>query len=507
MPIGSQNFVYKFVGVDAYSVAAGKVARSAAKVQAKTEAAGRSAAAMAAKWQSAGAKLRGVGANLSIFSVALGALGGMAISKAADMEMISKSFEVFVGDADQAKASLAGLIEFSKKTPFLFQDVAQMGKHLLAMGLSVKELPRTVKMLGELASASNRPLREVGELWGKIITQGRVTGEEVLSLASKGVNVTKMLSDITGMTAFEVKKEIEKGALTFTLVDQLVTKLTTGTGILSGLTEDLSTTLTGMWSTFRGNMDLALISMGNTIVKTFGVKEGMLDLNLVVEDLATNFAVFAEENEKLTKAGMFGALGLVLLGPLVLLLGQMTLAVGGLISLWGALGTAVAWVALFPAAIAQATVGVGLWATASTTLAVIWGGIATAVSVVVGLILSVPVLIGVALGALFMLWQRWDEFDWSLKGLIPDFAGIARNLGLSEPVVIPIEWEGIPDFAHTLGITEPVGFEGAGGTRNETQTNIDVRIHANPGTTVDAIQSTTRGDTSMMGVNLAHSLG
>lgn len=88
-----------------------------------------------------------------------------AFDGGAQMESYQTTMKVMLGTTEEAQKRMSELIEFASQTPFEIPEVVQLGNQLQAVGRYSKE---TMKNLGDLASASGKPIEQVAGAFAKL---------------------------------------------------------------------------------------------------------------------------------------------------------------------------------------------------------------------------------------------------------------------------------------------------------------------------------------------------
>jgi len=244
--------------------------------------------------QQAGAQTRRSFAQVRAASdVAAVALGGLAASAGAaglaavrlagQLEQAEIAFETLLGSGEAAKAFLDDLADFAARTPFDFKGIQDASRLLLAFGFEAEAVLPIVGALGDATAAlggSTAELEGVVRALGQIQTKGRVSTEELLQLAERGIPVFQILQEKLGLTGEQLGN-----------IGQLGIDAATGiTAILEGLSERFggamerqSRTLLGLWSSVLDNVSLITTEIGVKITEAFDIK-GALDTALAQLD-------------------------------------------------------------------------------------------------------------------------------------------------------------------------------------------------------------------------------
>ena len=283
----------------------------------------------------------GVGLSAKLTAPLL-ALGGVALKQSANLESLGVSFDVLIGDAEKAKRTFDDLVRFTATTPFQLDNVANAGKQLLSFGVASEDLVPTLRMLGELAAGTGKPLEEFSLIFGKILAKGRVQGEEMLQLAEKGISLQTLLAKKFNVSGKVISDAVSKGQISFEIFNEVLKDVTGEGGKFNGLTEKLSGTLGGLSSTLKDSTSLAFKELGDVLVKELNLKQFISGLIVGINKFTQSIAKFAKENPKITKFLITLAGILIVIGPILVIVGQMIIGFAALSIVAGFLGTTIA---------------------------------------------------------------------------------------------------------------------------------------------------------------------
>lgn len=243
----------------------------------------------------AGAMGVGLTAALGPIALVVGALAGLkaafsfgveGVKLAADMEQTALSFEVMIGDADRAKATLIGLQKFADTTPFKFPEIASAGKLLLAMGIEAEDVTKALRMLGDVSSANNQPLGEMAYLFGQIKSQGFANTQDLRQFATRGVPIYDALTKAIGKTRAELDEMASSGQIGFAEIHAAFQSMTSEGGRYFGMTERQAMTLNGRLSTLSDAWDGIKRQVGESIMQGADLDGVVVSVSQTVERLA-----------------------------------------------------------------------------------------------------------------------------------------------------------------------------------------------------------------------------
>lgn len=133
---------------------------------------------------------------------------------ASNREQKRISFSTLLGSDEAADEYLGQMTEFAAKTPFGYDQLANMSKTLLAYGYNEDELLSLLTKVGDAGSAlgmSGEDMNYVATYLGRMNTTGKTTMEYLNPLLERGIPVFDYLSKATGKSKAEVQEMVSDG--------------------------------------------------------------------------------------------------------------------------------------------------------------------------------------------------------------------------------------------------------------------------------------------------------
>ncbi len=183
---------------------------------------------------------------------------------AAAMEQTGLALRVMMGDATAAAAYLAQLRKYAAETPFEFGDIADAAKVLLSMGTEANKSVEVIRKLGDVASVSGKPLKDLAFLYAKVQNAG-LSNEVAESLEMQGVPIRKLLAEMKGISFEQVFQGISKRQFDVSDLDAVLAKMTGPGGLLENMTKLQSQTFSGALSTLTDNVGALGVALGTPI--------------------------------------------------------------------------------------------------------------------------------------------------------------------------------------------------------------------------------------------------
>lgn len=310
---------------------------------------------------------RKVTAPLVGAATALGAgLAKSGMDRAAFKEDLGVALTTMMGDAGKANAFIKELSDFSRKTPFAFPDLGSGARNLIAFGMEAEKVIPTMTAIGDAVAGiggGGAELGSIADTFGKIQASGRLSMEEVNSLAVHGIPALQILANQAGITAEAMRDKIGKGAVDAnTATTGLVKGIEEGTTGLAGTTAKFGGMMEKNQGTWRGALDKfkgAWSRAGEAIMtkEMPGLKESVQKLTGIMDklpdiagpaigtvvgllgkgaDAVARFVTwFSKLDESTRETILKFAVLAVAIGPAISIIGKLTTGVGGMITSFG----------------------------------------------------------------------------------------------------------------------------------------------------------------------------
>ena len=314
------------------------------------------------KFRKVGRKMQSVGKNLTAgLTLPLVAAAGMAIKTAADYEALEMQLSILTGSAEEGAKAFKKLEEFSAGTPFQLKDLVKANNTLIGMGQSTEVAFSNLQMLGDVAAGTGANVNELAITFGQASAEGKLMTRDIREFINRGIPMTKLLADSMGVGKDAIFDLASQGKISFDVLQKAIEDATTGTGLYAGATEKMASTLGGVFSTLRDNVDRALSEIGTSIVETFNLKD-------VVKGLIENIGQAVDWWKSLSKTMQKT---IVIATAVVAAIGPIALAIGTVL-------------VVLPAMIAGFTTLMGLIPTLAGMFAALTGPIALTVAAIAG---------------------------------------------------------------------------------------------------------------------------
>lgn len=225
----------------------------------------------------------------------LTAAGAIGIRYNAQMEQYMASFGTLLGDQEKAVAHMEDLKQFAAKTPFEMPGIADASRTLLSVGVENEKVMGILKQLGDVSLGNQEKFSSLALVYGQVASQGKLMGQDLLQCINAGFNPLQVISEHTGQSMAELKKQMSEGAVSAEMVAQAFAWATEEGGMFHDGLQKQSETFDGLMSTLKDNA----VALAGEVVKP--VSESMTK-----ELLPAAISTIEEMSEAYQKDGLEG---------------------------------------------------------------------------------------------------------------------------------------------------------------------------------------------------------
>jgi phage-related protein len=199
-------------------------------------------------------------------------------------------------------------------------------------------------------------------------------GQDLLQLVNNGVPIIDMLASSMGVAKEKIKDMVSQGKITLPVLTKAFKDATSEGGKFNNGMVKLSTTLGGVYSTLKDNVNIAFAELGSEMAKSINLQQLIKDLSEFAGKITEKFKALSPEAKKFITYAILIA---TVLAPVLLVFG----------SLVGVLGLAFSGLAMVASGFALLASPIGLIIIAGTALLFIldkilakFGGISGAIN-------------------------------------------------------------------------------------------------------------------------------
>lgn len=190
---------------------------------------------------------------------------GAVTALGAQAEQTSVAYTTLVGSEEKAAGILKEINDFAAKTPYGNLDLIDNAKTMLNFGVQADKVNGYLRQLGDIAAGDKNKLGSLSLVFGQVASAGKMSGQDLLQFINAGFNPLKELEKMTGKTYAELQDMMSKGQIGFDAVAAAINHATSEGGAFAGMSDKLSQTVSGKFSTLVGNVQQAAVDMFNEI--------------------------------------------------------------------------------------------------------------------------------------------------------------------------------------------------------------------------------------------------
>lgn len=217
--------------------------------------------------------------------VVAGAVAGRTLKLGIDQEMRNASFEVLFGGAENAKKMIDNISAYAEKSTYGKDNLSEAAQMMAGFGIAQERIMPNLKAIGEIAMGDKNKLNSLALAFSQMSATGQLMGQDLLQMVNAGFNPLVQISKDTGKSVGVLKDEMGKGKISADMVAQAFQNVTKEGGQFYGMSEKMSQTLGGQFSTTIANVNNKLLTLYN-IVQPY-ILPVIRNFNLLLTDSGT----------------------------------------------------------------------------------------------------------------------------------------------------------------------------------------------------------------------------
>lgn len=203
------------------------------------------------------------GAAAGFAAMKLKDYGQYALHTSAAFEQLAISFRVMTGSAQTGQELTDAIIELGAKTPMTAQQLSKAAQLLLSFGESAENIIPDLKLLGDITGGEVNRFNMLALAFAQVGANGKLMGQDLLQMVNAGFNPLQIMSQTTGKSMGQLRKEMEEGRISFQMVAQAMKDAASEGGRYFGLMEQQSQSLNGRLSTLGDTWEQVAKSIGD----------------------------------------------------------------------------------------------------------------------------------------------------------------------------------------------------------------------------------------------------
>ena len=199
----------------------------------------------------------------------------------AQFELQRVSLGAILQDANKGEQIFSQIKQFALSSPLSILDLTKYTKQLAAYKIGYDELFDTTKRLADISVGLGIDFQRLTLLYGQVRATGYLRASEVRQATEAGIPLVEelaaKLTKANGelVTAADVMDMISRRAISFDMVKDVFTDMTSAGGIFYNMQEKQGNTLYGLWAKLGDAASVLYEQIGNTGIVNKGMKAGI----------------------------------------------------------------------------------------------------------------------------------------------------------------------------------------------------------------------------------------
>lgn len=233
------------------------------------------------------------GAAAGFAAMKLKDYGQYALQTSAAFEQLAISFRVMTGSAQTGQELTDAIIELGAQTPMTAQQLSKAAQLLLSFGESAENIIPDLKLLGDITGGEVNRFNMLALAFAQVGANGKLMGQDLLQMVNAGFNPLQIMSQTTGKSMGELRKEMEEGRISFQMVAQAMRDAASEGGRYFGLMEQQSQSLNGLLSTMGDTWEQVAKNIGDLFLPVAkSAVQGLISLGEAVLNLQNKMKAF-----------------------------------------------------------------------------------------------------------------------------------------------------------------------------------------------------------------------
>ncbi|QIK58806.1 tape measure protein [Dysgonomonas sp. HDW5A] len=204
-------------------------------------------------------RLTGIGFGIA----GLKAFGSETINVRGEIQMLESSFEVLLGGKG-VSGFMSEMKQFAVDSPLSMNGVASSAQTLLGFGISAEKVIPTIKQIGDISMGNEERFKSLSLAFAQMSATGKLMGQDLLQMINAGFNPLMTISEKTGKSIGNLKKEMENGSISSEMVADAFASATAEGGKFYGMTQKQAEGIKGLQAQLDGGLQDAFNEIGKS---------------------------------------------------------------------------------------------------------------------------------------------------------------------------------------------------------------------------------------------------
>src|SRR5579885_404935 len=199
--------------------------------------------------------LVGIGEALAV-TEKLKEFGEEALNAAGTVQSVATALTQLTGSADSAREAVESIKELAATEPFAFPEIAPTIQRMIALGVTVEQLPTVMQAVADSAAATGNSFSAVANSFDRVAVSGNANARQLVQL---GISLED-LGRVMGVTADQVTQA-------FKALDESerIETLTQALEKFAGSAKAQADTISGEWQIFKNQFEEVMVAVGDAL--------------------------------------------------------------------------------------------------------------------------------------------------------------------------------------------------------------------------------------------------
>ena len=170
---------------------------------------------------------------------------------------------LFGGNAEAAEEMYERISEYGKVTPYDKAGLIEAQRTMMSFGIEGEKAFETLKQIGDIAMGDKQKMQSLSLAFAQMSSTGKLTGQDLMQMVNAGFNPLQEISKQTGKSVAELKKEMERGAISVGMVESAFQSATSEGGLFYNAIAEASETTAGKMASIQDTIEEIKVSIFN----------------------------------------------------------------------------------------------------------------------------------------------------------------------------------------------------------------------------------------------------
>ena len=180
-----------------------------------------------------------------------------------EIQMLESTFEVLLGEKG-VSGFMSEMKQFAVDSPLSMNGVANAAQTLLGFGIAAEKVMPTIKQIGDISMGNEDRFKSLSLAFAQMSATGKLMGQDLLQMINAGFNPLMTISEKTGKSIGELKKDMESGAISSEMVADAFASATEKGGKFYGMTQKQAEGIRGLQAQLEGGLQDAYNNLGKS---------------------------------------------------------------------------------------------------------------------------------------------------------------------------------------------------------------------------------------------------